>query len=37
VGIEARFTAPAFFPGIDKTYVFHLAPRAETDAGRVDW
>jgi hypothetical protein len=37
VAIEAHFTATAFFPGIDKTYVFHLAPRAETDAARVDW
>jgi hypothetical protein len=37
VAIEAHFTASAYFPGIDKTYVFHLAPRAETDASRVDW
>ena len=37
VAIEAHFTASAYFPGIDKTYVFHLAPRAETDAARVDW
>jgi hypothetical protein len=37
VAIEAHFTASAYFPGIDKTYVFRLAPRAETDAGRVDW
>jgi len=37
ISIEARFAAPAFFPGLNKTYVFHLAPRAETDAARVDW
>jgi hypothetical protein len=37
VAIEARFTAPVTFPGLDKTYVFSLTPRAETDAARVDW
>jgi hypothetical protein len=37
VAIEARFTAPVTFPGLDKTHVFSLAPRAETDAARVDW
>jgi hypothetical protein len=37
IAIEARFAAPAYFPGLDKTYVFHLAPKAETDAARVDW
>jgi hypothetical protein len=37
ISIEARFAAPAYFPGLNKTYVFHLAPRAETDAARVDW
>jgi|tagenome__1003787_1003787.scaffolds.fasta_scaffold20964829_3 hypothetical protein len=37
ISIEARFTATAFFPGINKSYVFDLAPRAETDAARVDW
>ena len=37
VGIEVRFTASAYFPVLNKTYVFHLAPRAETDAARVDW
>jgi hypothetical protein len=37
ISIEAHFTAPAYFPGLDRTYLFQLAPRAETDAGRVDW
>ena len=37
VSLEARFVATAFFPVLDKNYVFHLAPRAETDAARVDW
>jgi hypothetical protein len=37
ISIEARFAAPAYFVGLDKTYVFHLAPKAETDAARVDW
>jgi hypothetical protein len=37
IAIEARFDAPVYFPGFDKTYVFHLAPKAETDAARVDW
>jgi hypothetical protein len=37
ISIEARFTAKALFPVINKTYVFDLTPRAETDAARVDW
>ncbi len=37
ISIEARFTTKAYFPGLNKTYVVHLAPRAETDAARVDW
>lgn len=37
ISIEARFAAPVYFPGLNKTYVFRLAPRAETDAARVDW
>jgi hypothetical protein len=37
IAIEARFTAPVTFVGLDKTYVFSLSPRAETDAARVDW
>jgi hypothetical protein len=37
ISIEARFAAPAYFPGLNKTYVFRMAPRAETDAARVDW
>jgi hypothetical protein len=37
IAIEARFTAPVYFPGLNKTYVFNLAPRAETNAERVDW
>ncbi|HJX52422.1 MAG TPA: hypothetical protein VJ801_06620 [Polyangia bacterium] len=37
VSIEAHFVAQAFFPVINKTYVFHLSPRAVTDAARVEW
>jgi hypothetical protein len=37
VAIEAHFTTTAYFPVIDKTHTFELAPRAETDAARVDW
>lgn len=37
VAIEARFDASAFFPVLNKTKVFQLRPRAETDAARVDW
>jgi hypothetical protein len=37
VAIEAHFTALARYPGIEKTYLFHLTPRGETDATRVDW
>jgi hypothetical protein len=37
ISIEARFAAPVYFPGLNKTYVLRLAPRAETDASRVDW
>lgn len=37
VAIEVRFQASAFFPVLNKTKTFQLAPRAETDAARVDW
>jgi len=37
IALEAHFHATAFFPGINKSQVFELAPRAETDATRVDW
>jgi hypothetical protein len=37
IAIEARFHSSAYFPGLDKTYIFELAPRAETHAARVDW
>jgi hypothetical protein len=37
VAIQAKFTARAVFPGLDKEHVFQLAPRVETDAARVDW
>jgi hypothetical protein len=37
ISIEARFIAPVYFPGLNKTYAFPMAPKAETDAARVDW
>ena len=37
VGIEAHFSTAVTFPVVNKTHVFQLAPRAETDAARVDW
>lgn len=37
VAIEARFTATATFPVLNKTRTFNLTPRAETDAARVEW
>jgi hypothetical protein len=37
VSIEAHFAATAFFPVIEKSYDFHLSPRAVTDAARVEW
>jgi hypothetical protein len=37
VALEARFSTEAHFPWLDKRKVFHLAPRAETDAARVEW
>jgi hypothetical protein len=37
VAFEARFAAPVTYPIIDKTIVYELAPRAQTDAARVDW
>ena len=37
VSIEAHFVATAFFPVINKTWEFHLAPRAATDAARIKW
>jgi hypothetical protein len=37
VAIEAHFTASVTFPVLNKTRTFALAPRAETDAARVDW
>jgi hypothetical protein len=37
VAIEARFSTTVTFPVLNKTRTFQLAPRAETDAARVDW
>jgi hypothetical protein len=37
VSIEAHFVATAFFPVINKTFDFHLSPRAVTDAARIEW
>ena len=37
VSIEAHFVATAFFPVINKTFEFHLSPRAVTDAARIEW
>jgi hypothetical protein len=37
VAIEARFSSVVTFPVINKAKTFQLAPRAETDAARVDW
>lgn len=37
VSIEARFSTTVTFPVLNKTRTFQLAPRAETDAARVDW
>jgi hypothetical protein len=37
VAIEAHFAASAYFPVFNKTESFQLAPRAETDAARVEW
>jgi hypothetical protein len=37
VGIEARFSTTVTFPVLNKTKTFQLAPRAETDAARVEW
>lgn len=37
VAIEARFTAPVHYPWIDVHHVYQLAPRAQTDAARVEW
>jgi hypothetical protein len=37
VAIEAHFQASVTFPVLNKTRTFQLAPRAETDAARVDW
>jgi hypothetical protein len=37
VAIEARFSTSVTFPVLNKTRTFQLAPRAETDAARVDW
>jgi hypothetical protein len=37
VSIEAHFVATAFFPVINKTYDFHLSPRAVTDSARIEW
>lgn len=37
VAIEARFSTTITFPGLKKTQELQLAPRAETDAARVDW
>jgi len=37
VAIEVRFAASVTFPVLNKTKTFQLAPRAETDAARVEW
>jgi hypothetical protein len=37
VSIEAHFVATAFFPVINKSYDFHLSPRAVTDSARIEW
>lgn len=37
VAIEVRFSTSVTFPVLNKTRTFQLAPRAETDAARVDW
>jgi hypothetical protein len=37
VAIEARFSTTVTFPVLNKVRTFQLAPRAETDAARVDW
>jgi N-acetylmuramoyl-L-alanine amidase len=37
VSIEAHFVATALFPVINKTFEFHLSPRAVTDAARIEW
>jgi hypothetical protein len=37
VAIEARFSTSVTFPVFNKTKTFQLAPRAETDAARVEW
>jgi hypothetical protein len=37
VAIEARFSTTVHFDVVNKTRTFQLAPRAETDAARVDW
>jgi hypothetical protein len=37
VAIEAHFHASVTFPVLNRTKTFELAPRAETDAARVDW
>ena len=37
VSIEAHFAVRAVFPGINKTFDFHLSPRVVTDSARVEW
>ena len=37
VSIEAHFIATAVFPVINKTFDFHLSPRAVTDSARIEW
>jgi hypothetical protein len=37
VAIEARFATTVTFPVLNRTKTFQLAPRAETDAARVEW
>jgi hypothetical protein len=37
VSIEANFVATALFPVINKSFEFHLSPRAVTDAARIEW
>lgn len=37
VAISVLYKAVGSLRGYDRVFVFHFAPRAETDASRVDW
>jgi len=37
VAIECRFSTSVTFPVVNRSKTFQLAPRAETDAARVEW